>query len=303
MLKRYWRWITRAGIAIFAVLTVAYITWAVSFFSDYKQAHEDQRQEIASKDQQSAEENMDWRCNVLAAFFGAECQPKDQQAKQADPYAQADLRAQQNMAEWALIVALVSVPGLIVSSLGLWALYWTFAQTREIAKSQQRAFLYAFALEMDPPHQINGSIDFNLGITNVGETHAVNVEAEGILTIDPGATEGREHGIVRKIEFKSASTDIIAAKADGVVFGFALFDFAWEGFNEDPKLYPMTGDCRRESISFTGRITWTDAFGDTQSMPFSFNRHYLKKDTFNWFSAGPDGQTGRDFRERYENGE
>lgn len=243
---------------------------------------------------------MDRRCNILAAFFGAECQVKDGRPEEADEHAQADLRAQQDMAEWALIVALVSIPGVIVSSLGLWALYWTFAQTREIAKSQERAVLYAFALEMDAPDEMNGHVYLKLGVRNVGETHALKVHFEGTLTMDPGATEGNESGIIQSTEVKSGVTNLVAAEADGVVFGYAHQDFHWDKFNDDYKIYPMTGDCRTESISLVGKVIWTDAFGDTRDMPFSFNRHFLTKNTSNWFGSGPDEQTALDFKKRYK---
>jgi hypothetical protein len=52
--------------------------------------------------------------------------------------AQYDLKAQQDMAEWAYGLLWVSIPGLLISAAGLWGLLWSLQQTRTAIKDNRK---------------------------------------------------------------------------------------------------------------------------------------------------------------------
>lgn len=60
-------------------------------------------------------------------------------ADQHDPYAEHDLRAQQDMARWALVVVLVSIGTLGLTGVGVLLLWWTLEATQEAVRETARA--------------------------------------------------------------------------------------------------------------------------------------------------------------------
>lgn len=259
-------------------LGLVYLTWAVWFFSNYQRLHERQRQEIASNAQQAPEENVDWRCNVLAAFFNAECQPKNELAEEASQHAQVDLHAQQDMAEWTLIVALISVPGLIVSGLGLWALYWTFREQRNLAQNQEMAIL-----EVEDgafwPIMIHSTehLHIEVAVRNVGRTAAKNVRLRGTITLNP------DHELLDEVEVHcrpigpvisetaAASLQMIPPNALDV-----LASVAPSSIDTNPFVGRTFGSagpnmmCPDASLEFSGVVDFEDVFGRPQQTSFYF---------------------------------
>lgn len=60
-------------------------------------------------------------------------------ADQHDPYAEHDLRAQQDMARWAYAVALISFGTLLMTGAGVWLLWLTLEATRETVTAANKA--------------------------------------------------------------------------------------------------------------------------------------------------------------------
>jgi hypothetical protein len=121
-----------------------------------------------------------------------DCLLKGIAAYQKDDTSKQDLKAQQDMAYWALWMLIVSAVGLVVSVFGLCALLYSLKQTRtaikdtrELGETQMRAYLNLVETETEALHGIlrddeKASVEFKF--TNSGSTPARN--AKYIATIE-----------------------------------------------------------------------------------------------------------------------
>lgn len=111
-------------------------------------------------------------------------------AYEGDYSAEQDLRAQQDMAQWAMLTFIVGAGGLLLSGGGLWLLWRSLRQTqeaisidREVGHAQVRAYLTA------TPNEIifrpDGAVGIaKLEIKNTGQSPAYNIRyVAGIFVV------------------------------------------------------------------------------------------------------------------------
>jgi hypothetical protein len=142
-------------------------------------------QEKAEQDQKKTADDIAKDCEVIPQISPAlrDCLRKAILAYQKNDTTNKDLQAQQDMAFWALITAIVGAGGLLISIGGVYLLFQSLRQTRtaitndrEIGEAQVRAYL---SVESPEQHSIdirpNQIFKAELKIKNTGQSPAYNV--------------------------------------------------------------------------------------------------------------------------------
>ena len=285
MLKRYWGRVTATGIVIAALGLLSYVVWAFGFFSTYKAVHQQERYEASRQEYEAPTKDMDRGCWRVPMLPDADCPNNNVSAEHPNKREYADLKAQQDMSEWALVVVLISIPGFFVSIAGLWALYWTFRQTREIAKAQERASLIIYAVKIGDPRPLFDDLRLEFGIRNVGETHANSVWIEGTVTVDPGAVEGKDIGPVETAKIVATGSIAIQPSKESVLSGFANISVNHWKLMPEKTNYHMTDKCRDAWIRIEGVVHYRDVFDDNREAPFYMSRNTINRTGDTWFSS------------------
>jgi hypothetical protein len=131
------------------LLATAFIVWFFLLISDYQNQHAQQRQ-YASKYEAETSEHYADSClkEPVSVTTIIKCVINSIDANREAQRSQYDLQAQQEMAEWAYSLFLLTGAGLVISLFGLTALFVSLYQTRtvikdnrEIGEAQTRAYL------------------------------------------------------------------------------------------------------------------------------------------------------------------
>lgn len=175
--------LTLAAVASLAVFAAAGLfTW--SQYQSGSRAYQEYQQRAYNDQRQSADKIAN-DCAVRDAPVGvvANCLADGIEARQKRSDTNQDLKAQQDMAFWALGVFVVSAISLPVSIAGLTAIFISLRHTREsivndraIGEAQVRAYLQILAahIQIDETEQY---IRLRLDMGNSGQSPARNVEA------------------------------------------------------------------------------------------------------------------------------
>lgn len=122
--------ITIAFVCFIIIVIVAIATWRE--VQVYRLEHAEQRQAVTQNEAETANEYLRiCRQNRGSGFLALlDCAINSFDANRNSQRAKYDLEAQQDMAEWAFALLLVSIPGVAISIAGLVVLFWSLAQTR-----------------------------------------------------------------------------------------------------------------------------------------------------------------------------
>jgi len=141
-----------------------------------------------------------------------DCLLKGIEAYQQDDTSKQDLKAQQDMAYWALWLLIVSAVGLVVSVGGLWTLLHSLKQTRiairdtrELGEAQMRAYVSLVEDEkqsfMGPRRMTAGIVpEVKFKFTNSGSTPAKNQRYVATLEVmdHPAPAPSGDGGAIRQ---------------------------------------------------------------------------------------------------------
>lgn len=178
------------AIAIGLAITAGAITLIGVDIHSYQVEHAEQRKNAASYHAESKDQYaklcVKEATGIVATF---KCLVDSINSNKAAKRADYDLKAQQDMAEWAYILMWMSAGGLIVSMTGLMAIIYSLYQTkqaiiaaqdtvqvtREIGIAQTTAILDIVRIDVQGGYDENSSLISDLGILNIGNSGARRV--------------------------------------------------------------------------------------------------------------------------------
>lgn len=181
-------YITALGIALFVIAALAWASWDI--FSTYKQGHADERNN-ATQYEASASKQGPETCRPIMDERGvfdwlaclAESVGVDGSVKQAE----YDLKAQQDMAVWALGMLIVTIWLSVITLVGVLFVGWTLRETRRAVKAADDAVKVTREIgiaQISPYLSIvhasafideRNGICFTVQVKNSGQTPAKNV--------------------------------------------------------------------------------------------------------------------------------
>lgn len=232
----------------------------------YRARHAEEHQKIS---QYKAETNEQYSDNCLkepvSIVTAFKCLINSVDANREAQRSNYDLRAQQEMARWAYVIALLTIGSLVISSGGLIALLISLNQTRtaigntrEIGEAQTRAYLTCTGAEYEV---WSDHIFITVLMENKGQSPASKVRLEATATLakwkdnaNPGDRSLEEH----ELQTISEDCEMIQAGVKG------------EGSVEYTR--QEIGDQWHNLLHKSGllvgvhcQITWTDVFDKPQT--------------------------------------
>ena len=158
-----------------AVLVFSYA--AIVHFSRYQNEHIEERQNASEHYRSEANEPI----NLCLRSFGEErfgerlrCLSEAIDSAADSAAAKYDLKAQQDMAEWAFAVVLISIAALIATIIGVGFVWATLRETRRIGQSQVRAYLN-ISIQNTSSFDEGIAAEVHIRIGNTGQSPARNV--------------------------------------------------------------------------------------------------------------------------------
>jgi hypothetical protein len=129
-------WLRYGTLVALIIAVIAATIWTLR---EYKQDQAQQRQEASAYDSERADQQGYDPCLLDTGFIDRlNCFLRELKTQRADKRAEADLKAQQDMAAWALALLIVSALGLIVTTAGVLLVLWSLKLAREsIAKAAE----------------------------------------------------------------------------------------------------------------------------------------------------------------------
>ena len=179
MLGSNWRYFAVAG----CVAATGYIIWALVFFSSYQARHAYEREHASADYYDEAAPQIERECWSVTGTFDRQCAMEAVREIQTHEQAKHDLKAQQDMAEATVLLALLGLPGFVISIGGLWALVWTFREQRTLTEIQSRAYI-----ELVEGHIRISPLGYwavRVVVHNSGSTPAFNLVLSGKLIYIP----------------------------------------------------------------------------------------------------------------------
>lgn len=164
-------------IATCFVLSAIFLIWSGGRFLNYQRAHFDERNSSVENDIKDINERIEF-CIKNKSDNGSpelsECLLRIVSATQSNSISRHNLKAQQDMAEWALAVFFVSFIAFIATAIGVVFVWLTLRETRRIGEAQMRAYVHL--REASAKLVNNASTIIITGkITNSGQTPARKV--------------------------------------------------------------------------------------------------------------------------------
>ncbi|PPC87146.1 MAG: hypothetical protein CTY31_05070 [Hyphomicrobium sp.] len=115
---------------------------SANFLWHYKQEHTRQRQDASGNQSEQVNEQRQATCIDVAKKHSFPCLTYGPSAEPSEQYTAYDLKAQQEMAEWALAMVLISVVGVIVTLAATAYVALTLDATREMNRITSEAFAF-----------------------------------------------------------------------------------------------------------------------------------------------------------------
>ncbi len=189
---------------VFGAIALTFAAGAIAAaitFLGYQHQHAEERQQAAANHTPDTRQQIETSCTRLGAGSRTEalsCVTEIPDANSGDSYTKYDLKAQQDMAEWALAMFIATLFGLGISGVGLWYVREALLLNRDATEHAANAAKLAreandqarsqFVAErrpwlsyevVDPTAQIIGDkvvFSFDFKITNHGQTPATEVD-------------------------------------------------------------------------------------------------------------------------------
>lgn len=283
MSNRDWRVYAALGLGFAAAVAVAFtVTFLV--ISGYREEHQNQRRSAASAYQAQAYEQAESYCFGMTGAEREKCLNVQSEAAQNEQRSEYDLRAQQEMSEWALGVLALSAFGFVVSSAGLVALIYTFHEQRKLTQAQTRALIEAVGATIQhSTKRMFGSDEHELEVViylrNSGQTAATPVGAEVGATFFAQLVEGSpiEGQADDRKDMATVASNMISATGRGRITATCRGG-RWLRHLLDPeakRTHIGTETCEPMSLYVSAKISYCDIFGKRHDFQESFSVSHL----------------------------
>jgi len=270
----------RAAFGIAGLVGFVYLGLSGYWMSSYRAENANKRAYVADANDQDTRDEVIRQCGVAPTD---KCAYEIQNAEESSQHEQADLRAQQETAEWTFASFLVSLGALFLSAGGLWALVWTFREQRSLTHSEGRAYLRVTGVRRSKTHPHTGWLAID--IRNDGRTPAQDVWVRYKTSVEVGRT-GTELMLDAQFTSWSPISGFVVPATDSVTE-----NDQWSARRQTLTTY---NEKRAEWISDTdnsgipavwivGEITYDDVFGKSYVSEFVFMTYDFGRETENWF--------------------
>jgi hypothetical protein len=176
-----------AGVGLALALLIAVGAFSVFL---YRTSHAEERETASSYEARPNAQAMQATCSQIARTRTYSCVASASMNDPHNPYAEADLRAQQDMAASAYAMALTSLVALLLTGVGVLLLWWTLNATRAAvaaasaantafsvhSQRELRAYVGAFDIRVEN-FLVGRAPRFRYDVVNYGQTPARDVEA------------------------------------------------------------------------------------------------------------------------------
>lgn len=198
-LKRYSIELTVFGAALFLVLW-SLLLWNLAVNYEYRAQSTQHQAAVHGPISDDEPKNS---CATISGFYDAiDCLVQKIAASRETQRREQDLTAQQDMAEWAFWIVLLTGAQAVLSLLGVILLVRNLGLAREanqvareVGRDQTRAYVYAEKAEYSP----NSGPPFVVWVKNGGQTPAKDVET----TLFIGATNKNDGAVTRPDDIKA----------------------------------------------------------------------------------------------------
>jgi len=260
----------KAGIAgtlsIAALVTAAFLGASTYLLSAYREENANRREYVARHDDAETVEEVARKCVGLPPASAADCRNNVEAAQEQTQHERADLKAQQDVAEWTFATFLAGCAGVIASAGALWALFWTFREQRKLTINQSRSYLELITAHytaarwgsIDEGEDTEDQIDVTLTLINNGATPALRIKADLVLLCTPEHGGGETGASSYEITGISGELSEIPAKGTYVLRA--------TGRGKLPHPTVKNGGWRYISPTVTavGKVVFSDVFGGAE---------------------------------------
>jgi hypothetical protein len=174
---RTWMYILALGV----VTALVWFSW--EGFSAYKQSHANERDSASQHYAEATQEGVNSCSAVMdesGVFNWLTCLAETVSAEGSVKQAEYDLKAQQDMAAWALGMLIVTIWLTIITLGGVIFVAWTFRDAREIGRKEIRAYLgvesASYKIPEDGAWKPNDGIKAEVIFKNYGASPARKVQ-------------------------------------------------------------------------------------------------------------------------------
>jgi hypothetical protein len=277
----YWGKVIAVGLVVFGLLTIS-VWWGMTSFSAYQKEHADDYEQIATYQAGTAEQYADGCLKDARDFIAmVKCAITSVDANRETQRSRHDLKAQQEMAEWAFALLLFTAGGFVASLIGIFLVWITFSATREaneIAKENGRAQVSAYVYISEAVlickyelslHKIGRDVCALIEFKNFGQSPARNVsffiEKIGFFVSDESKVGFGEQLIVTHHEIENIApshTKMLRTEVQNI----------------SPLVHPELVSGER-AIYVWGRITYEDVFDRKWELGFRRRATTLPKNS------------------------
>lgn len=257
-----------------AVLGTAFFVWS-QYEAGSRAYQQYQRQKDA--DQKKAADKLAFDCSIPEASRDliAQCLSEGMASYEGQSDANMDLKAQQDMAFWALWMFIVSAIGLPVNIAGLTAIFISLRHTREsitndraIGEAQVRAYLHCVSARYErSKSQITAIIE----LSNTGNSPASNVHVEGDASVQEVLGTFSHFRVAAWASSRTTSADfppvIASSKTSDSVTFFWENDFTEAVEKSEDIVHKRAVFEHGNTIWFDLVVSWTDVFGKRHELP------------------------------------
>ncbi len=191
---------------------------------------------------------------------------------QAETIAIADLKAQQHMAQAAMVMTVASIFSAFVGGAGALLLYITLREQRNLASAQSRAYLEVLVGYVG--EEFDFGVTYQLSFVNNGLTPACNIQFIGKMTLNPDHSPDEDVEYL-KSELNSAvipelppksETDFLLMVSDPIK---NLDWFSADGLGSFQKKFGhnvFERDMVESCLRVDGKLFYEDVFGEHYSI-------------------------------------
>lgn len=265
---RSWLLVAALALAVIVVVSGGYYSWRL--FSAYQESHASDRQQAIEYDRETAEERPSFCGSVMtevSILEGIACLGNSMSFESNDQQSRYELKAQQDMAAWALGMLIVTVWLSLITFLGVVFVWKTLVATREIAtdtrsigKKQIRPYVAVNSVHFSHGHDSGEPLKALAVFSNIGVTPAFELRTSMNLALasQPG-TRQSELPPADNPEFFGTLGNGVNAKRSHLTTG---------GFSHN-RAYQMVIN-EGWTIHIYGKIEYSDIFGDNHETNFSW---------------------------------
>lgn len=130
----------RSDLARWAVgLGIVALVVATAIFLAYRHRHAEEREQATAYQQEASYQERPTVCIHAPLTGGIACSPNATPADNSERESAYDLRAQQEMADWALLMAIASIFGVAITGVGVVYVAFTLDETRKMTGEAAKA--------------------------------------------------------------------------------------------------------------------------------------------------------------------